>query len=86
MDEQGRYVDLREVAAEVGQPGVDAGVGRVGRRADGDDEAVLPGLVRDAGAGVLVDVVEVVEEVLEVGVAVLTIAALMRSRSPLSLG
>src|SRR6266849_10404178 len=53
------------------QPGVDAGIAGVGRGACGDIEAPLPGLVADPVRCELVDVVEVVEEILEVGVAVL---------------
>src|SRR5580704_2491476 len=67
VDEQGRDVDLGQVGAEVGQPRVHAGVGGVRGGADGDDEAVLPGLVADPGAAQHVGVVEVVQEVLEVG-------------------
>ncbi len=70
VDDERRDVDLRQVAAEVGQPGVDARVGRVRGRAGGDVEARLPGPVADPAAAEDVDVVEVVEEVLEVGVAV----------------
>ena len=63
-DEHGD-VDLRQVSAEVGQPGVDARVGRERGRAGGDVEARLPGTVADAAAAEDIDVVEVVEEVLE---------------------
>src|SRR4029077_15635593 len=67
VDEQGGHGGHGEGVAEVGQPGVDAGVGGMGGGRDGDIEAVLPRLVADPGAGEDVDVVEVVEEVLEVG-------------------
>jgi hypothetical protein len=70
LDHQNRDVDLGQVGTEVGQPGRNAGHAGVGRRPAGDVEARLPGLVADAGATELVDVVEVVEEVFEVGVPV----------------
>src|SRR5207244_1433035 len=63
-----RHVDLRQVGAKVGQPGADTGIGGVRRGACGDIEARLPRLLADPVRCELVDVVEVVEEVLEVGV------------------
>jgi hypothetical protein len=48
VDDQRRRVDLRQVAMEVRQPRVDARVGGVRRRAGGDLEACLPGLLADA--------------------------------------
>jgi hypothetical protein len=48
-DEHG-YVDLRHVTAEVGQPGIDARVGRERGRGGGDVEARLPGTVADPAA------------------------------------
>ena len=71
VDDQHRDVDLRQIASEVGQPGVHARVGRERRAAGGDVEARLPGGLADPVGHELVDVVEVVEEVLEVRVAVL---------------
>jgi len=68
VDDEDRDVDLRQVGPEVGEPRVDAGV----RRPRGCDvEARLPGLLADPLRRELVDVVEVVEEILEVRVAVL---------------
>src|SRR2546428_4004445 len=71
VHDQHRYVDLGQVTAEVGLPGVHAGVRGVRRRAGRHDEARVPRLIADPGGGELVDVVEVVEELLEVGVPVL---------------
>src|SRR6476660_7361905 len=65
-----RDVDLRQVRPEVGQPGIDACVGREWRGAGRDVEAGLPCAVADSDAAEDVDVVEVVEEVLEVRVAI----------------
>src|SRR5438552_8370682 len=58
-------------SAEVGQPGVDARIAGVRRGPGGDVEAGPPRLLADPVRCELVDVVEIVEEVLEVGVAVL---------------
>ena len=71
MHDERRHIDLRQVAAEVGKPRVHARVAREGRRPGGDVETRLKSLVADPFWGELVGVVEVVEEVLEVGVAVL---------------
>ena len=65
VNDQRGHIDLRQVIAEVGQPGVDTRVGRIRRSARGQVEARLPGLVADSRPAELVDVVEVVEEVLE---------------------
>ena len=70
MHDQRRYVDLRQVAPEVGQPGVHAGVRRVRRGPDRDGETGPQRRVADPGAAEHVGVVEVVEEVDEVGVPV----------------
>src|SRR5229473_2576893 len=67
VDEQGRHVDLGQVGAEVGQPRVHAGPGGVRRGGHRDVEAAGPGLVADPRRAQHVDVVEVVQEVLEVG-------------------
>ena len=67
VDQQDRDVDHGQVVAEVGQPGVDAGVGGMCGGGERDIEAVLPRLIADPGAGEDVDVVGVVEEALEVG-------------------
>jgi hypothetical protein len=63
-------IDPRYVLAEVGQPGVDTRVRGIRRGAGRDVEAGLPRAVADPAAAEHVDVVEVVEELLEVGVAV----------------
>src|SRR5205085_2058467 len=64
VHDEDRHVDLRQVGSEVGQPGVDARVRGMRRRAGGDVEARLPRLLTDSLGRELVDVVEVVEEVL----------------------
>ena len=58
LHDEERDVDLREVAAEVGLPRGHTGQGGIGRRAGRHREAGVPGLGADAGAGELVDVVE----------------------------
>jgi hypothetical protein len=63
VDDERRNVDLRDVAAEVGQPRVDTRVARKRRRAGGDLEGRLPRAIADQGAAEDVDVVEVVQEV-----------------------
>ena len=70
VHDQHRDVDLRQVASKVGQPGVHARVRRERRATSGDGEARLPGGLADPLRLQLVDVGEVVEEVLEVRVAV----------------
>ena len=61
---------LRQVGPEVGQPGVHARVRRVRRGGGGDVEGGLDRLLADLGAAEHVGVVEVGEEVAEVGVPV----------------
>lgn len=63
-------VDLGEVAAEVGQPGIDARVRRVRGRAGGDLEARSERGVADPLRCELIGVVEVREEAVEPRVAV----------------
>ena len=70
VHDQRGHVDLGQIVAEVGQPGVDARVGGVRRGAGGDLEARPQGGVADALGREHVGVVEVGEEVVEVGVAV----------------
>jgi hypothetical protein len=50
MQHHGGYVELGQFVAEVGEPGIDAGVAGVRRRARRDVEAALPRLLADARA------------------------------------
>ena len=63
VDDQDGNADRGEIAPEVFQAGGDAAEGGVGRRGDGDVEAVLPRLVADPAAAQEIDVVGAVHEV-----------------------
>ena len=67
LDDQYRDVDLRQVGTEVGLPGRHAGDRRDGGHRDGHVKAGAVGLVADAVAAELVDVVEEVEESFQPG-------------------
>jgi len=71
MHHEGRYVELPQVRTEIGEPGLHAGMHGEGRRADTHDEAGVPGLVAHPVTTEHVHVVEIVQEALEIGIAVL---------------
>src|SRR5580658_610272 len=62
VDDQDRDADRGEIASEVFQAGCDAAESGLGRRGNGNVEAVLPCLVADPAAAKEIDVVGAVQE------------------------
>src|SRR5690242_21674167 len=63
VNDQDGDADRGQIAAEVFQAGGDASEGGVGRRGNGDVEAVLPRLVADPVPAQEIDVVGAIQEV-----------------------